>query len=68
MSLTIETILGCDGPCGKTYSDGDAKHQPGKLQRESARKCEGWIHRRSKDYCKACAEKLGIRKRVTYGR
>jgi len=67
MSIKIETILGCDGPCGMTYAEGDAKYQPGKAQRLSAKK-EGWVQQRAKDYCKACAEKLGIRKRVTYSR
>jgi len=29
MSLKIETVLTCDGPCGTTYAAGDSKYQPG---------------------------------------
>lgn len=71
MSIIIETILGCDS-CKRTYAlpfpyGGDTRRLPAKEQRASATK-EGWVTRRAKDYCKACAEKLGIRRRATYSR
>jgi hypothetical protein len=68
MSITIETTLSCDGPCGQIFTKGLWRTLPARKQRASAAANEGWITRRSKDYCKDCAKKLGIHKRITYGR
>lgn len=54
MSVTIETILKCDGPkCYATYRDGDARENTANQQRRDSAD-EGWIRIVSKDYCPAC--------------
>lgn len=62
MSVTIETIITCDGSlpeCDGTFCDGDARHQTAGQQRSDF-KDEGWVYRNGKDYCTSCAHKLGF--------
>ncbi|MFA5921220.1 MAG: hypothetical protein WC856_07995 [Methylococcaceae bacterium] len=68
MSITIETIIGCDGgkdcPTGGCYLDGNMRSDTAKAQRSSyGNDVSSWVFHEGKDYCPDCAKRLGIRKR-----
>lgn len=68
MSITIETLLSCDGgvecPEPGIYCDGDTREQTAEQQRKTAKVYAGWVQRGSKDFCPSCAKRLGYIKEV----
>jgi len=53
MSVTIETLVFCDG-CGENHSGDDRSFSAAYIR--NSRKAMGWIRKGSKDYCPECAK------------
>lgn len=64
MSVTIETIITCDG-CEGTFNDGDSRNESAAIQR-SEFDVSGWIYRYGRDYCPVCAARL-FKKKIKSG-
>lgn len=61
MSITIETIITCDGnstSCMGNDWGADYRHKNATQQRETARRELGWRCVRGKDYCPQCWKHL----------
>lgn len=70
MSAIKETLIFCDGQDGGTlandftcpmtgpYGDGDTRSRTAVSQRNGYA-ADGWLYRNGKDYCPACAKRLG---------
>jgi hypothetical protein len=57
MSVTIETIITCDGAfpgCEGNDWSADSRHETAKEQRKKARRDRGWRYRKGEDYCAHC--------------
>lgn len=68
MSAHKETLIFCDGadrsellgkecPLDGPYLDGDGRSDSAAHQRKGFA-INGWLHRKGKDYCPACAKRL----------
>lgn len=62
MTAKIDTVITCDGgdkcPLDTAYG-GDASYRSASIHR-STYWIDGWVYRKGKDYCPACAERLGF--------
>ncbi len=61
MSAVKQTLIYCDGgdecPNDGCYCESDASNDTAAVQRAGMPNM-GWLHRRGKDYCAACAKRL----------
>jgi hypothetical protein len=64
MSIVTETYLYCDGgseecPLDSAGNVDSAKQNLTATQLRQMQATEGWVYRGRKDYCQACAKRLG---------
>jgi CDP-glycerol glycerophosphotransferase (TagB/SpsB family) len=67
MSLTIETLIHCNG-CGKCWADSDCRNETGTKQRKEAKEA-GWTCKARQDFCDTCSKlPPNTRKKTFIGR